>query len=607
MPRHLVLCSLIAALNSVALNSKLATVRFAKPSASMNSSNNLLRYLRLYSIGIRGSVRLVHFVLISASIITLPTKSYTQCNGRNDAAATSVPPAKVRYAAEQITQEQLKAYLHFIASDELEGRDTPSRGLDLAAKFIATNLMRWGVKPVGHNSNFFQRYGLHRVKIDPVETQAYLNDRKFTFGDDFLARYNPGTANGRLVYVGHGWVIKSKKLNAYAGVDVRDKIMIVAGEGLPKGVVDADLQGIRGEDYESPEDYGARNGAKGIIQIPNYQSLAFWDRIRHYALVRGVLTVDEFQKQEKARLPVITPSVGMLATLLRGEKLGAEEFFRRAVAGDAGAAFDLSPDKQLTFRVVLSSDSVSTQNVIGIIEGCDPVLKSEYVVIGAHYDHLGIGTSPADDIIFNGADDNGTGIVAVLSLAEVFAKGPRPKRSLLFIWHSGEEKGLWGSRYFVEHPPVPLSQITVMLNIDMIGRSRKEGDTEAQNNELTGSNEIYVIGSKMLSTELGLLSEQVNKSYLNLRFNYRYDDPKDPNRFFYRSDHFNYAREGIPIIFYFNGVHEDYHRSSDSPDKIDYLKLEKVTRTIYMTAWLLANIPARPHIDGQSTLKSLSN
>ena len=174
---------------------------------------------------------------------------------------------------------------------------------------------------------------------------------------------------------------------------------------------------------------------------------------------------------------------------------------------------------------------------------------------------------------------------------------PRPKRSVLFVWHCGEEKGLWGSRYFTDYPTVPLDKIVTQLNIDMIGRSKQAGDTNARNTSLSGPDSVYVIGSKMMSTELGELSESVNKSFLNLQFDYKYDDPNDTNRFFFRSDHYNYARKGVPIIFYFDGVHEDYHRPGDEPQKIDYVKMEKVTRTVYMTMWEIANRPQRPKVD----------
>jgi Zn-dependent M28 family amino/carboxypeptidase len=183
-------------------------------------------------------------------------------------------------------------------------------------------------------------------------------------------------------------------------------------------------------------------------------------------------------------------------------------------------------------------------------------------------------------------------------MAEALAKAPtRPKRSVLFVWHCGEEKGLWGSRYFTEFPTVPLNQIVAQINLDMIGRSKKEGDTNRRNASLTGPDAIYIIGSTMMSTELGELVHSVNKSYLNLSFDTKYDAPDDPNRFFSRSDHYMYARKGIPIIFFFDGVHEDYHQAGDTADKIDYQKMEKVTRTVYMTTWEIANRATRVKVD----------
>jgi Zn-dependent M28 family amino/carboxypeptidase len=184
-------------------------------------------------------------------------------------------------------------------------------------------------------------------------------------------------------------------------------------------------------------------------------------------------------------------------------------------------------------------------------------------------------------------------------MAEAFSKGPRPRRSILFVWHAGEEKGLWGSEYFTRYPTVPLKQVVAQLNIDMIGRSKKAGDTNPLNKMLTGPDEIYVIGSRMMSTQLAELNERVNREYLGLKYNYHYDEPNDPERLFYRSDHFNYAKHGVPIIFYFDGVHEDYHRPTDTPDKIDYQKMQKIARTVFILASELADAPARPVVDKQ--------
>ncbi|HYY94270.1 MAG TPA: M28 family peptidase, partial [Pyrinomonadaceae bacterium] len=238
-----------------------------------------------------------------------------------------------------------------------------------------------------------------------------------------------------------------------------------------------------------------------------------------------------------------------------------------------------------------------------VFEGKDSVLKKEYVALGAHYDHVGTnnpGCRPVgNDNICNGADDDGSGTTSLITMAEAFAKGPRPKRSILFVWHAGEEKGLWGSEYFTRFPTVPLNQVVAQLNIDMIGRSKKPGDTNPANRMLTGPEEIYVIGSRMMSDELADENEAVNRAYLNIKYNYHYDAPNDPERLFYRSDHFNYAKHGVPIIFFFDGVHEDYHRPTDSPDKIDYQKMQSVARTIFILASELANAPTRPVIDKQ--------
>ena len=496
-----------------------------------------------------------------------------------------------------ITAAQMKAYLTFIAADEMEGRDTPSKGLDITAKFLAAMLERWGVQPGGDNGTYFQKIQMRRGKLEPEKTSAEINGQTFKYGEDFLANTASGTVTANGVYVGHGYVIKSKNINAYqttnGAIDVKDKIMIV-NAGFPKDATMRDLTGKRGEDWIDPESYARSHGAKGLIVIPNFMTLVNWKTAQQRALQRGSLR-PEMGGESAPPLPTITVSLPMLNVLFAGERTTGTTIFNRGIAGEMADPFDLN--KKVTLKMGGLEDMIPTQNVVGVLPGSDPVLKNEYIAIGAHYDHVGVGNPVNGDAIFNGADDDGSGTTAVLALAEAFAKGARPKRSILFIWHCGEEKGLWGSEYFVNHPTVPINQIVTQLNIDMIGRSKADGDTNPRNRELSGPNEIYVIGSKMMSTELGELSERVNNGYLKLSFNYKYDDPNDPNRFFFRSDHFNYAQKGIPIIFYFDGVHEDYHRPSDHVEKIDFQKMEKVTRTIYATAWELGNAVSRPKVD----------
>jgi Peptidase family M28 len=498
--------------------------------------------------------------------------------------------------AEDITANQLRAYLTFVAADEMEGRDTPSRGLDITANYLASQLQRWGVKPAGDEGTFFQRISLLRRKVDPAKTTAALGDRTYVYGDDFLASSHPGgEAKGPLVYIGYGLVFKAKNLDPYKGLDVKGKFLVIH-QGLPPGVSQTDLKGKDGDDYETTSHYAARNGAAGILVVPDMQTLMTWKTTRQAAVDRGSIQVERLQ-DGTAVVPQITASPAMIGTLFGGEKLTGAEVMSRAFARTATDPFELGKDKILSVTIAANSEKLRTQNVVGILEGRDPVLRNEYVAVGAHYDHIGIRPG-SGDTIYNGADDDGSGTVAVLAIAEAFARQrTRPRRSLLFVWHAGEEKGLWGSALVTKFPPVPIERIVAQINIDMIGRSRPPGDTKPANQRLTGPDEIYIVGSTMMSTELGELAAHVNEGYLGLTLNRKYDDPKDPERIYFRSDHYNYAKRGVPVLFFFDGVHEDYHRPSDSVDKIDFAKMEKVTRTIYAIAARVADLPSRPRID----------
>jgi hypothetical protein len=419
-------------------------------------------------------------------------------------------------------------------------------------------------------------------------------------GTDYLPTGGSGNVTGQLVFAGNGWLDTSKNIDAYKGIDPTGKIAVIVGAPniRARGVGTAG-NGRPGEEYMNPVDYARRKGVVGLIYIPDFQYLANWQRNRARLMERGSMVVAKFSPQTTSSLPSIVISPEMANVIFAGEPQTASGIFNASFGSTLPAPFLMREQKTMTISVANNAETVPTQNVVAVWEGSDPLLKAEYVALGAHYDHVGTGCPPAGaDTICNGADDDGSGTTALLGMAEALAKAPtRPKRSVLFVWHCGEEKGLWGSRYFVEYPTVPLNQIVAQINIDMIGRSKKEGDTNTRNAALTGPDSIYLIGSTMMSTELGELVNAVNKSFLNLTFDTRYDDPGDPNRFFFRSDHYSYARKGIPIIFFFDGTHEDYHRPGDTADKIDYQKMEKVTRTIYMTLWEIANRPARLKVD----------
>ncbi len=513
--------------------------------------------------------------------------------------------ADEKKAAEGITAAQLSSYLHFVASDAMGGRDTPSQGLDITAEFIKMNLQKWGFKGAGDNGTFFQKIALVREAIDPAATAVGIGEQQFAFGTDIVR--SSGNATGGLsapvVFVGNGWMVKSKSLNPYAGIDVKGKFVAAYSDGqpsnrypvpMPQGVTQADLTGTRGVDWADPISYARENGAAGVIVLPSKFLRDNWPAATQ-SFGRSRLVVDKLRRQPNGPAPinVFVASAKFTNALFAGEK-------GDPLAGHS-ASFALSPQKIVSFNIVNKGETLWTQNVVALWEGSDPVLKNEMVAIGAHYDHDGTNpNAPGDDKIWNGADDDGSGTVAVLSIAEALAHAKiKPKRSVLLVWHAGEEKGLWGANYFNKFPTVDIRTVIAQLNIDMIGRSKKEGDTNPRNKNLTGPNSIYVIGSEMMSSTLGAVTKGTNSQYLGLTYDYKYDDPKDPERFFFRSDHFHYAQNGIPIAFWFDGEHEDYHRPSDTADKIDYQKMEKVARTIFLTMWELTELKERPKVDKQ--------
>ncbi len=511
-----------------------------------------------------------------------------------------------RKMAEAITAGRLSSYLHFVASDAMGGRDTPSSGLDVTAEFLKMNLQRWGFKGAGDNGTYFQKIALRRDTIDPVATSVDVGGQKYSDGDDLVrvSGNTMGTMTAGVVYAGNGWMIKSKGLNPYQTIDVKGKIIAVYGEGpvtgrslvpLPAGLAPADLTGTRGQDWADVSTYARANGAAGVLVLPSKFLTENWDAVRQN-FGRSRLVVD------KLAPPAPTPQGSVAPTVfIASPKLTNAIFAGEAGNPLSGATNSFDVKKQFSFTIATKPEMVWTQNVVALWEGRDPTLKSEMVAVGAHYDHVGTNpNAPGPDKIWNGADDDGSGTVAILSIAEALAKAKtRPKRSILFVWHAGEEKGLWGAEYFNKFPTVNIKNVIAQLNIDMIGRSKTPGDANPKNQDLSGENTVYVIGSEMMSSTLGAITKGTNDAFLKMTYDYRYDDPRDTNRFFFRSDHFHYAVNGIPVAFWFTGVHEDYHQPGDHADKIDYTKMEKITRTIFLTLWELTDLKERPKIDKQ--------
>lgn len=527
------------------------------------------------------------FVWILTITLLVPPAAFGQ--------AVKISPAE-RKMANEITAAQISSYLHFVASDAMGGRDTPSQGLDITAEFLRMNLERWGFKPAGDSGSFFQKIALTRESLDLEKTDLEIGGTKYKLGNDFFRLSGNGAASGPLVFGVDGWFVKSKGVDAFAGVDVRGKIVVISSNGFsqstltprPAKVAAEDLKGAKGVDWADAIAHATSKGAQGVIVVAPPQLQGNWAQLRNF-LGRGS-TFPEKLRADSNSAPTIP-------VMLVSQTVGDAIFAGESANKTSTSAFAINKSGAMSAQS--KKETVWTQNVVALWEGSDPTLKAEMVAIGAHYDH--VGTNPnasGEDKIWNGADDDGSGTVAVLSIAEALAKAKtRPKRSVLFVWHAGEEKGLWGADYFNRFPTVDIKKVIAQLNIDMIGRSKKQGDTNPKNKDLTGETGIYVIGSEMMSSTLGAITKGTNDAYLKLTYDYRYDDPKDTNRFFFRSDHYHYAVNGIPIAFWFDGVHEDYHGPGDSADKIDYTKMEKVTRTIFLTMLELADLKTRPAID----------
>jgi len=517
----------------------------------------------------------------------------------------------------------LERRLRFIASDALEGRESLSPGFRAAAEYLASELIGLGLTPRGDDGSFLQRVTMRRTSVDPATTKVELAEQTFTFGDDLLAS-GAGSATGRVVYVGHGYRIPSRDIDPFAGLDVKDALLLVL-PGTPLGVTYRDLQTlVKGTEWWGPEDNARALGARGVIRVAGFDDLSDWQRTRERQTSRGALVVDRLTPEEEP-VPVVTAGPRLLAALLRGEREGGARLHQRAVAKDAGPSFALTATKRVTLTVGARIAREDTFNVVASVEGSDPMLRDEFIALGAHLDHIGLrpartsaggatadksdrpertgssgataDKSAAQDLINNGADDDGSGVVALVEMAAAAMRGPRPKRSLLFVWHTGEESGGWGARYITAFPPVPIDRIVAQLNLDMIGRSRRLADSTAANAALTGPDEVYLVGASRLSRALADTIATVNRAYLNLTLNQKYDDPADPERIYERSDHYQYAQKGIPVAFFFSGLHEDYHRPSDEIERIDFVKLQKIARTVLAVAWTLGNAPDRPVLD----------
>ena len=467
-------------------------------------------------------------------------------------------------AAESIDPDEYLRKLGVIAHDSMGGRDTPSPGLEMTAAWIASEFERVGLIPAGDDGSYVQRYAIETVGPDLVASSVRVNGGgDLRFGRDLVVAgpWSEGDLEGEVVLLAGVGEMTAELVSRIVG-----KHVIVAS--TPAGL---DREGRR---------FVANLRRDGVLSVLVVVDVAdgVWKRYVERLSRASSLRLGRNSPQTSFSVEV---RAGAIRPILAAHGVDLETARGRgapSIIDVPGLTLTLSPRLQVL-------DGRSAPNVVGILEGSDPVLKDEYVVFSAHMDHIGIGPPNAEgDSINNGADDDASGTTAVLEIAEAFASlATKPKRSMIFLLVSGEEKGLWGSAYFADNPPVPIDRMVADLNIDMVGRNWP--DT------------IAAIG--MEHSDLGETLRLVNAAHPELGMT-AIDDIWPGERFYFRSDHYNFARQGVPVLFFFNGTHEDYHGRDDEVDRIDAEKAVRISQLIFYLGYELANRPERPRWNPES-------
>ena len=471
-----------------------------------------------------------------------------------------------------ITKDELKEMLYIFSSDEFGGRGTPSKGQDLATDFLKKKYIDLGIQSALDKS--YEHKVFLQFDEKPI-SYLKINEKIFSYYKDYIA-YNNGPdvefRGSELVYVGYG--IEDKNYDSYNGLNVKGKVVLaIGGEPVDENGNYVISGGDKRSEWSSRNEItkkkqaASKNGAKVLILINDY---LFNRYSKEYAMSDNNLG--------EKRMSLASKKTNEKTQVLLVSSKNKNFLLQKNM-------------KFVDFAFKKNYDAFSANNIAALIRGSE--FPNEYIVITAHLDHVGIQNGE----IYNGADDDGSGSVGILEIAEAFSEaikdGYPPNRSILFLHVTAEENGLLGSEYYTDFDPiVPLNETMVCLNMDMIGR------TESKRKESEPDDYIYIIGSKMLSDDLHNINKKANEDYVNLNLDYRYNDPSSlvfesgryvENNYYYRSDHYHFAKNNIPSIFFFSGVHEDYHMPTDTAEKILYDIYEKRIKLIFHTAWDLAN------------------
>jgi hypothetical protein len=496
--------------------------------------------------------------------------------------------------ANLITPTELRSYLAVLTADSLEGRETGTIGNVKAGDFIARQFDKMGLPAIGSGGTHLQRMVYTNESWNQlgmsVNAQTYRNMFNFyAFPSTNALLDDKKITADNVIFLGYG--IDDATYSDYKKVDVKGKIILI-NQGEPHDrdsvsyISKSKTPSVWTTDRRKKLEVAFQKGVKAVLTID--PKLA--ENIQTYRrfFTRNVIGDVEKPEGKLANNVFISPDV---AKEIIGKK--AKKYAKMREKCDKGKPNSVVLPCDLTLTMDKFFNQLIGSNVLGYIEGSDPVLKDEIVIVSAHYDHLG----KRGNVIYHGADDDGSGTSGVINIARAFSEakkqGVGPRRSVLCMLVTGEEKGLLGSKFYTTNPIFPLEKTVADVNIDMIGRVDEK--YEKENNP----NYIYVIGSDKLSSDLHKINEDMNKKYTKLALDYTYNDENDPNRYYYRSDHYNFAEQGIPVVFYFNGTHADYHQPTDTIEKINFEKMTKIAQLAFYTTWEIANRDERLKVDSK--------
>jgi len=503
---------------------------------------------------------------------------------------------------ESINQHDLKMHMLFLASDELEGRDTGDPGLQVAARYLAVQAEQLALQPLDADKDYMQPYLISEKAYDREKSSITITGAEGSVSiskDPFYLLPAPEGEEtifeGEVVFAGYGINSEEHAYNDFENIDIHDRVVLLMNrapmneEGTEAQFDDDKWSGMQNFQYKMQ--YIMSQQPKAVLMVMDPKSGMQSIEDINPAVAKYLSRSRQLKGDEKAPAPagnqpgmvLIHRNTADLILASAGKNL--EELQQEIDRNLAPQSF-LLEGAMLKIDLHLANKDLEIYNVFGLIEGSDPKLKDEAVIYVAHYDHVG---TDGDRGVFNGADDNASGTIALIEIAEAFMKeNKRPKRSVGFLWVSAEEIGLFGSQYFAEHPLIPHEKIAAVINLDMVGRTKTEGDIRSDRSGLTiqGGDSVKVIGG--LQSKVLMKINKKTLSETGLVGNYQYNNLTDPNRYFFRSDHINFARKDIPVLFYSTGTHRDYHMVTDVEEAIDYDKFLKMTRFCYKAGFNVA-------------------